>query len=88
MEKILIISLFITVVFCVAKLIEMKFVEKEMQPLKYIIRDSAIVFAASLVSLITTAYMNISISDFMNVVTDSKIANMASTEVFTDDPGF
>jgi hypothetical protein len=88
MEKILIISLFITVVFCVAKLVEMKFVEQEMQPLKYIIRDSAIVFAASLVSLITTAYMNISISDFMNVVTDSKIANMASTEVFTDDPGF
>jgi hypothetical protein len=88
MEKILTIAFMITLTFCFAKLLEMKFIEKEWKPLKYIIRDAAIVFISSTMCLITFSYMSGSIRDFMNVVTDGKSANLASTEVFTDEPGF
>ena len=88
MEKAFIIALCIATLFCIAKIVEMKFIEKEWKPLKYIIRDMAVVFGCSVVSIVGFSHMNGSINDFMNVVTDTKSLNMAATEIFTDTPGF
>jgi hypothetical protein len=88
MEKIFIISAIVTSLFVVAKLVEMKFIEKEMKPLKFIVRDSVIVFVCSICTLLGYTMFNTKVMDFMNVVTDSKIANLDSTAIFTDEPGF
>jgi hypothetical protein len=88
MEKFFIISFIITGLFCLVKFIDMKFVDKQMKPLKYVIRDAIIVFASSVVSVYFVFYANNSISDFFNVVTNTKTINPANTQVFTDAPGF
>lgn len=88
MEKLLTISFLITLMYCFMKILEMKFIEKAWKPLKYIIRDAAIVYGSAVICLVGFSYMNGSINDFINVVTDSKTMNLASTEIFTDAPGF
>ncbi len=66
----------------------MKYIEKELKPLKYIVRDSIAVFICSLVASYSYFYMNDSFTDFMNVVTENKSLNLDSTQIFTDTPNF
>jgi hypothetical protein len=88
--NVLMISLIITVLFCFMKFVEMKFIDKEMKPLKFVIRDSAVVFLCSVAGVFGVLNMKTTISDFFNVVTESKVADVASsnTQIFTDAPGF
>jgi hypothetical protein len=88
MEKIVIISIGITILFCVFKFIEMKFIEKQLKPLKYIVRDAIFVFVCSIIT--TFIYFNLDndITNFFNVVKDVNISNPTTTQVFTGDPGF
>jgi len=90
LDKILLISSLITLLFCMCKFIEMKFIEKEMKPVKFIIRDAAYVFACSLIGVFVFLNMNTSFKDFMNVLTDSKNMDVTSgtTQIFTGEPGF
>jgi len=90
LDKILLIAFFITLLFCIFKFIEMKFIDKEMKPLKNVIRDAAYVLAASLIGVFVFLNMNTSIKDFMNVITDSKNVDVtsATTQIFTGEPGF
>lgn len=88
MEKLLVIALIITVIFFVIKILEMKYLSKEMKPLKYTIRDSFIVFISSFSGLFGFLSMNGSINDFMNIVTSNKSSNLKATQIFTDEPGF
>lgn len=66
----------------------MKYIEKELKPLKYIVRDAVAVFICSLVASYSYFYMNDSFTDFMNVVTENKSLNLDSTQIFTDTPNF
>lgn len=88
--NVLMISLIITVLFCSMKFIEMKFIDKEMKPLKFVVRDAAVVFLCSAVGVFGVLNMKTTITDFFNVVTESKVADVASsnTQIFTDAPGF
>ena len=43
MEKLLIISALIALMFFILKMLEMKYIDKEMKPLKNVIRDSVFV---------------------------------------------
>ena len=88
MEKLLLISLLITFLFCIMKILEMKYLEKEFKPMKYVIRDAAIVFASSITGLFVFFNLNGSMTDFFYLVTDKKTINTAATQIFTDDPGF
>jgi hypothetical protein len=90
LDKILLIAFFITLLFCIFKFIEMKFIDKEMKPLKNVIRDAAYVLSASLIGVFVFLNMNTSIKDFMNVITDSKNVDVtsATTQIFTGEPGF
>jgi hypothetical protein len=90
LDKILLIASFITLLFCIFKFVEMKFIDKEMKPLKTVIRDAAYVLGSSLIGVFVFLNMNTSIKDFMNVITDSKNIEVTSstTQIFTGEPGF
>jgi len=90
LDKVLLISAFITLLFCIFKFIEMKFIDKQLKPVKHIIRDAAYVFGASLNGVFGFLNMNTSFKDFMNVITDNKNIDVTSgtTQIFTGEPGF
>ena len=66
----------------------MRYLEEEMKPLKYIVRDAVMVFAASMAATVLRFYLKSSFTDFINVVTENKTLNLESTQIFTDAPGF
>jgi len=88
MEKLLITCALIALIFFILKMLEMKYVDKEMKPLKNVIRDSVYVFVASLGCLFILLNFNGPINDFMDILTANKQFNFKSTEIFTDEPGF
>lgn len=88
MEKLLVFALVITTVFSIFKILEMKYLEKDMKPLKFVIRDAVIVFVSSFATLTVNSMFGGNVQDFMNVLTDTKTLDSASTQVFTGEPGF
>jgi hypothetical protein len=88
MEKVFILSIVVTCIFVIIKVLEMKYVDKEWKPLKIIIRDSVIILVSSIVGSFLYFNMDGSLTDFLNVVTDNKSFNMSATQIFTDAPGF
>jgi len=88
-HNVFIIPVIITFLFCITKFIEMKFIDKELKPLKFVIRDATIVFVCSLLATFVYLNMNGTIHEFINVVTDTKTVPIGgNTDIFTGDPGF
>ena len=88
MDKVFIISTFITIIFCIVKFIEMRYLEKEKKPLKFFVRDAIIVFLSGVASTFSFFYLETYISDFFNIVTETTTLNTNATQIFTDSPGF
>ena len=88
MDKMMTFAIATTVVFCIFKFIEMKFIEKEVKPLKFFVRDAILVFTSSLLGAFVLVNYGNTVGDFMNVVTDSKVIPTGPVEVFTELPGF
>jgi hypothetical protein len=89
MEKPIILSILATFLFCIMKFLEMKYLEKEFKPLKFIVRDAVIIFTSVFIaSYIVMSYLDTGITNLFNVITDTKTLNAATTQVFTDVPGF
>jgi hypothetical protein len=80
MDNIFFIAAIISIVFFIAKFIEMRFVEKESKPLKYLIRDSLLVY-------FSVVFGNFVIGQ-LNPVLQGGSAKINITPVFTDNPGF
>jgi len=78
MDNIFVIAAIISVIFIIAKFLEMRFIEKESKPLKLLIRDALVV------------YFSVVFGDFVirqiNPVVSGGGAKV--TPVFTDNPGF
>jgi len=85
LESIFVMALVVTGLFCLVKFIEMKYIEKEMKPLKYLVQDAAIVWGGS---LIAGYVVDKNVADFLSFMTDSKVENPAAALIFTDEPGF
>ena len=75
MDNIFMFSGVISIVFLLFKFIEMRFIDKENKPLKFLIRDTLVVF----VSVVSGHFLMEQIQP-INVV--------SSPAVFTDNPGF
>ena len=77
MDNIFIIAAFISLLFLIAKFIEMRFVDKENKPIKLLIRDTLLVY----VSVVSGHYI---FEQF------KPLAEMRGGEIkaFTDTPGF
>ena len=88
MEKVLIFAISITLLFCVFKFVEMKYVEEEIKPLKFFVRDAIMVFAASFAGAYVLLHYDKNITDLFAVVTDQKIFQPENTMVFTGEPEF
>jgi multisubunit Na+/H+ antiporter MnhB subunit len=88
MEKMLMIAIITTFLFCLVKLLQMKFIEKEMRPLKDLVRDALMVFIASFTGYYLYFKMDGSVSDFFHAVTETNVINPMNTEIFTDKPDF
>jgi hypothetical protein len=66
----------------------MKFVDKEMKPLKVYVRDAIIVLMCSIASTFLYFNLDSNVTEFFNVVTDNKVVTPTNTQIFTDEPGF
>ena len=88
MENLFLFAVFTTILFILIKLVEMKYLDKEMKPLKVIVRDAVIVFASAFIAAYGFFFMKGSFSDFLNIVTENKTLNMEATQIFTDVPAF
>ena len=88
MEKIFVISILITTVYFLVRFLEMKFITKQMKPLKELMRDTLIVLMCSAISCFFYFSFSENITGLINVVTDNKVVTPATTQIFTDEPGF
>jgi hypothetical protein len=79
MDNIFLLSGIISVIFFIAKFLEMRYVDKEPKPLKLLIRDSLLVY----VSVIIGGFI---LTQLTPVINDSIIP--ASPLAFTDNPPF
>ena len=91
MEQVFIVAIIITILFTGTKFIEMRFLNGDNSkpiPLKDVVRDALVVLVCSITG--SYIYFNFQnhITDFFNVVTETKVLNAATTQVFTDAPAF
>ena len=68
-------------------MIEMKFIQKEMKPVKEIVCDAVIVGVSVAVASIAVITMDKPIAGFIDAITEKQVLT-AQAPVFTDNPGF
>ena len=66
----------------------MKYIEKEMKPVKIVVRDAILVMFSTIVVQFVFANIGNNISEFFNIITNSKSVDPVAPQVFTDNPGF
>jgi hypothetical protein len=88
MEKIFYLALLVIFFFTIAKVLEMKYIDKEWKPVKDTMKEITIVFVCSIIAAFIMYQSNNKISDFFNTLTDTKTFTPDSSEVFTGQPGF
>jgi hypothetical protein len=76
MENIFIVAAIISLIFLIAKFIEMRFVDKESKPLKLLIRDTVLV------------YFSVVSGNFILEQLSPVMQKGGVTQVFTDNPEF
>lgn len=77
MENIFIIATIISITFFIVKFIEMRFIKKESNPLKFLIRDALLVYFSVIISIFVINQINPVVNSVQKI-----------TPVFTDNPGF
>ena len=90
MEQVFIIAIATVILFSIIKTLETKYLDKseERKPLKFIVRDILIVFASTIAASFAYFTFQNPIRDFFNIVTETPTLNTATTQIFTDTPGF
>lgn len=84
-----VIPIAISVVFFLAKLVELKFIHREQRPLKEIVKDAFIIFLVSLAVVFLYSNYGNYIHSLFHVVTENKtIPILGTPEIFTDKPEF
>jgi hypothetical protein len=76
--SIFMVAMVISIVFLLAKFLEMRFVEKESKPLKFLIQDALVVYFSVLMANFLAGQLQQMVSSDRPHV----------TPVFTDNPGF
>lgn len=80
MENIFVLSTLISIVYFLAKFIEMRFVLKDIKPLKYLIRETLLVYVSTATGLFVANQF-----DMMRTTANSVGGGVS---VFVDNPGF
>ncbi len=87
MEAIIALVFIATVLFILVKIIEMKYVQKELKPLKDLVRDAIYVAVCTGIASATVFTMHKSLGGFFGAITEQSALPQAAP-VFTDNPGF
>jgi hypothetical protein len=77
MDNIFVIAAIISIIFLIAKFLEMRYIEKDSKPLKLLIRDALLVYF----SVVVAHYIIKQVNPIMHSVG-------GSPQVFTDNPDF
>ena len=85
MEKILLLAISIAIIFFLIKLVMMKYVEKEIRPLKYLVRDAFVVFSSAFLPIFLFFQMSGTFNQLLGIGGGD---NVQQTQIFTDSPGF
>ena len=88
MEKVFILAVCVTLFYCLFKFIEMKYVEKKMEPLKNVVRESIFIFAGALICGYFIIEHGDKIDGLFNVITETKTFNESATQIFVGTPDF
>lgn len=90
MEQVFIIAIATVGIYFIIKMLEIKYLDKsdERKSLKKIVREIVIVFVASISASLVYFHFQNYIRDFFNIVTETPTLNAATTQIFTDTPGF
>jgi len=89
MDQVFVIAIMITLLFALSKVVEMKYFNgEEIKPLREVVRDGILVLVSSITGASIYFYFHTYITDFFNVVTETKVLNTSTTQIFTDQPGF
>jgi len=80
MENIFLIGGIVSIIFIIFKFMEMRFIEKESKPLKYLIKETLLVYVCVILGLTILFHVQPLIIDGSNKINTLK--------VFTDNPGF
>lgn len=90
MENVIILTICISSFFLIVKLLEMKYVDKEIKPLKNTVKDSLIVGVSSFICIYAYfQFKNTFVDKIIKSFGGSKtITPNVSPEIFTDNPGF
>lgn len=80
MANTFIIAGIISIVFFVAKFSEMRFIDKESKPLKFLIRDSLLVYFSTIVGMF--------FMDQLKPIIEDGSSGATNPSVFTDNPTF
>jgi len=81
MDNIFLLSGVITIIFFIAKFLEMRYIDKESKPLKLLIRDALVVFISILFGNYIVEQVNPALGETMSIA-------QSSPAVFTDNPPF
>ena len=81
MSSIFVIAAVISIVFLLVKFIEMRFVDKENKPLKFLIRDTLLVYFS-----VVSGHFNL--EQLKPVIQAGENVMISSTQVFTGNPEF
>jgi hypothetical protein len=80
MKNIFIIAGIISLIYFITKFLEMRYIEKEAKPLKFLIRDSLLVY----VSVVTGIF----IVEQLNPIIQEEVSILNTPTAFTDNPPF
>jgi hypothetical protein len=80
MDNIFVVAAVISVIFLISKFIEMRFIEKESKPLKFLIRDALLVYFSVVFGYFVIGQIN--------PMLKGGSSGSTITPVFTDNPGF
>jgi hypothetical protein len=91
MDNIFLVAGIISIIFFIVKFIEMRCIEKENKPLKYLIRDSLLVYFSVLTGYFVVQQVQPMIEGTMKGGSGSGSSSGSGSPtvaVFTDNPGF
>ena len=86
MEKPILLTITITVVYFLVKMIEMKYIEKESKPIKLIVRDLIIVFMSAFLPIFMFFSATGPVAEMIG--SGDFTSTTVPTQIFTDLPGF
>lgn len=81
-------AIYTSLIFCVFKVMEMKFIDGEMKPVRELVREIVVVGSSALLASYGYLYTSQYFGEFINFITENKIVQLDAPQIFTDNPSF